>query len=134
LSSGRDTSQRSNQYESVELTAIEIKQTGEKKDWQQEPLHWKLLTSLSVNTVTEALQCVQWYYRWLKGSIMYSKAVRMKKLQLKQASSLQKAIRSPCFSYENNTMGPYQSKSTPDINCEVVLTKEQMDSIIYADT
>ncbi|HXB11853.1 MAG TPA: IS4 family transposase, partial [Bacteroidia bacterium] len=33
-----------NKYESVELTAVEIKQKGDKHDWQEEPLHWKLLT------------------------------------------------------------------------------------------
>ncbi len=44
-----------NQYESVEMTAIEVKQRGPKKQWQQEPIHWKLLTTLPVNSVDESL-------------------------------------------------------------------------------
>src|ERR1044071_7046726 len=88
--------QRSNnQYESVELSAIEIKQKGEKKDWQEEPVHWKLLTSVEVNNVTGALQCVQWYcYRWLIERFHYvlKSGTRIEELQLKDAGSLQKAI------------------------------------------
>lgn len=45
-----------NQYESVEMSAIEVKQKDAKKQWQQEVIHWKLLTTLSIGSVEEALQ------------------------------------------------------------------------------
>jgi hypothetical protein len=44
----------------VTLTAIEVKEinnTGKKKE---DMVHWKLLTTLAVNSLTEALQCVRW--------------------------------------------------------------------------
>ncbi len=117
-----------NEYESVELTAIEIKQTGEKKDWQEEILHWKLLTSISVSTVTEALQCVQWYcYRWLIERFHYvlKSGTRIEKLQLKEAGSLQKAIHVYSLAAMRIMQMVYLSRAAPQISCEVVLTKEQ---------
>jgi Transposase Tn5 dimerisation domain/Transposase DNA-binding len=121
--------QRSNnQYESVELSAIEIKQRGEKKDWQEEVLHWKLLTSVEVSSVTEALQCVQWYcYRWLIERFHYvlKSGTRIEELQLKQTGSLQKAIHVYSLAAMRIMQMVYQSRVTPQLSCEVVLTKEQ---------
>jgi hypothetical protein len=117
-----------NQYKSVELNAIEIKQAGEKMDWQEEPLHWRLLTSLEVNTVTEALQCVQWYcYRWLIERFHYvlKSGTRIEELQLKQAGSLQKAIHVYSLAAMRIMQMVYQSIASPHLSCEVVLTKEQ---------
>jgi len=49
-------------YQSVVLTAIEIRQKGNNKDG----IHWKLLTTLTINNGEEAKQCMRWYsYRWL---------------------------------------------------------------------
>ncbi|MDQ3682102.1 MAG: IS4 family transposase [Bacteroidota bacterium] len=117
-----------NRYESVELTAIEIKQTGEKKDGQEESLHWKLLTSVSVSTVTEALGCVRWYcYRWLIERFHYvlKSGTRIEELQLKEAGSLQKAIHVYSLAAMRIMQMVYQSRVTPQLSCEVVLTKQQ---------
>lgn len=117
-----------NQYESVELSAIEIKQKGDKKDWQEEALHWKLLTSLEVNTVTSALQCVEWYcYRWLIERFHYvlKSGTQIEELQLKEACSLQKAIHVYSLAAMRIMQMVYQSRVTPQLSCEVVLTKEQ---------
>ncbi len=56
----RPTANKS-EYESVELNAIELKQISELKEWQEESLHWQLLTTINVETVTDAMQCVKWY-------------------------------------------------------------------------
>jgi hypothetical protein len=123
----------SNQYESVELTAIEIRQIGEKKDWQEEPLHWKLLTSLAVNTVTEALQCVQWYcYRWLIERFHYvlKSGTGIEKLQLTEAASLQKAIHVYSLAAMRIMQMVYLSRAAPQLSCEVVLTKQQW-TVLY---
>lgn len=117
-----------NQYESVELTAIEIKQKGGKQDWQEEPLHWKLLTTLAVTTVTAAVQCVKWYcYRWLIERFHYvlKSGTKIEELQLKDASSLQKAIHVYSVAAMRIMQMVYQSRVTPDVSCEVILTKEQ---------
>lgn len=117
-----------NQYESVSMSAIELKQVSAKQDWQEAVLHWKLLTTLSVNTVAEALQCVKWYcYRWLIERFHYvlKSGTQIEELQLKKASSLQKAIHIYSISAMRMMQLVYQSRQTPNISCELVLTKDQ---------
>ena len=117
-----------NKYESVELTAIEIKQNGDKLEWQEEALHWKLLTTLSVSTAAEALQCVKYYcYRWLIERFHYvlKSGTKIEKLQLKEAKSLQKAIHVYSIAAMRIMQMVYQSRVTPDVSCEAVLTKDQ---------
>jgi hypothetical protein len=117
-----------NQYESVEMMAIEVKQRGTKKQWQEEVIHWKLLTTLCINSVEESLQCVRWYcYRWLIERFHYvlKSGTRIEELQLKQASSLQKAIHVYSIAAMRIMQLVYQSRGTPDVSCEVVLTKQQ---------
>lgn len=117
-----------NEFERVKLTAIEIIQNGEKHDWQEEPLHWKLLTTLTISTVPEALQCVKWYcYRWLIERFHYilKSGTKVEKLQLKEASSLSKAIHVYSLAAMRIMQMVYQSRATPNVSCEVILTKEQ---------
>lgn len=115
-----------NKYESVELTAIEIKQKEGKEG--QEPLHWQLLSTLPVSTVAEAMQCVKWYcYRWLIERFHYvlKSGTKIEELQLKSADSLQKAIHVYSMAAMRIMQMVYQSRITPEVSCEVVLTKGQ---------
>ncbi len=122
-----------NQYESVVMTAIELKQVSKKQDWQEDPVHWKLLTTLAVGTIAEALQCVKWYcYRWLIERFHYvlKSGTKIEELQLRQGSSLQKAIHVYSIAAMRIMQLVYQSRHTPNVNCEVVLTKEQW-AVLY---
>jgi hypothetical protein len=126
----------SNQYDSVCMSAIELKQVSPKQEWQEELLHWKLLTTLSINQVSDALQCVKWYcYRWLIERFHYvlKSGTKIEELQLKEASSLQKAI--PVYSIAAMRIMQlvYQSRATPTVSCEVVLTKQQW-TVLYMIT
>jgi len=117
-----------NQYESVEMTVLSIKQVSAQQEWQEDILDWKLLTTLPVTTVSEALQCVKWYsYRWLIERFHYvlKSGTRIEELQLKKASSLQKAIHVYSIAAMRIMQLVYQSRQTPNVSCEVVLTKEQ---------
>lgn len=126
-----DTSK--NKYKSVTMYAIELRQVSPKLDWQEEILHWKLLTTLKVTTSEEALQCVRWYcYRWLIERFHYvlKSGTKIEKLQLQKATSLQKAIHVYSIAAMRMMQLVYQSRSTPDISCELALTKEQW-TILY---
>ncbi len=121
-----------NKYESVELTAIEIKQIGEVKK-EEDRINWKLLTTMEVETVNEAMQCVKWYtYRWLIERFHYvlKSGTKIEQLQLKQAASLQKAISVYSLAAFRIMQLVYQSRHTPDVSCEVVLTKQQW-TVLY---
>jgi Transposase DNA-binding/Transposase Tn5 dimerisation domain len=122
-----------NQYESVCMSAIELKQVSPKQEWQEELLHWKLLTTLIINQLSDALQCVKWYcYRWLIERFHYvlKSGTKIEELQLERASSLQKAIHVYSIAAMRIMQLVYQSRQTPNVSCEVVLTKQQW-AVLY---
>jgi len=112
-------------YKSVELTAIEIKQTGAQ---EAEPIHWQLLTTLEVNQLKDILKYIEWYtYRWLIERFHYvlKSGTKIEELRLKQASSLQKAIALYSIAGFRIMQLVYESRTFPDANCEVILTRAQ---------
>ncbi len=123
-----------NKYACVPMTAIEIRQVSAQQDWQEETLHWKLLTTIEVKSVDKALQCVQWYcYRWLIERFHYvlKSGTQIEQLQLQKATSLQKAIHVYSIAAMRMMQLTYQARHTPDVSCELVLTKEQW-IVLYA--
>lgn len=115
-------------YESVILTAIEVRQKGNNKDG----IHWKLLTTLNVSNAEEARQCMRWYScRWLIERFHYvlKSGCGIESLQLKKAESLMKAIAVYSLAAFNIMQLTYQSRQTPGISCEVVLTSRQWEAL-----
>ena len=115
-------------YESVTLTAIEIKERSAGAD----SIHWKLLTTLEINSATDALQCVKWYtYRWLIERFHYvlKSGTKIEQLQLKDAESLQKAIAIYSLAAFRVMQLVYESRHHPEVNCTVVLTKAQWQTL-----
>jgi len=111
-------------YQSVVLTAIEVRQKGNTRDG----IHWKLLTTLSISNTEEAIQCMKWYsYRWLIERFHYvlKSGCGIESLQLKRAESLMKAVAVYSLAAFNIMQLTYQSRETPDANCEVVLSRKQ---------
>jgi hypothetical protein len=119
-------------YESVTLTAIEIKEPGSENKKEEDIIHWKLLTTLEVNSVTDTLQCVKWYTsRWLIERFHYvlKSGTKIEELQLKDAASLQKAIAVYSMAAFRVMQLVYESRHHPEINCEVILTKAQWKTL-----
>lgn len=117
-----------NSYESVTLTAIEIKEKADNDKDIDDLIHWKLLTTLEITSVTDALKCVKWYtYRWLIERFHYvlKSGTKIEELQLKTAESLRKAISVYSMAAFRVMQLVYQSRHYPDISCEVILTKPQ---------
>lgn len=117
-----------NSYESVMLTAIEIKEHSK----EQDSIHWKLLTTLELNNLDEVLQCVKWYtYRWLIERFHYvlKSGTKIEQLQLKDAVSLQKAIAVYSMAAFRVMQLVYESRHHPEVSCEVVLTKAQWQTL-----
>ncbi len=115
-------------YESVTLTAIEIKEIDSSNKNKEDCIHWKLLTTLEVNSVTDALQCVKWYtYRWLIERFHYvlKSGTKIEELQLKDAQGLQKAITVYSMAAFRVMQLVYESRHHPEVSCEAVLTKAQ---------
>lgn len=116
-----------NSYESVTLTAIEIKEISSKTR-KEELVHWKLLTTLEVKSIQDVLQCVKWYrFRWLieRFHFVLKSGTKIEELQLKEAERLQKAITVYSIAAFRIMQLVYEARHHPDISCEVVLTKKQ---------
>jgi hypothetical protein len=49
----------------IELSIIEVKELPETVVGNEEPIHWRLLTTHQINCLDDALRCVDWYrWRW----------------------------------------------------------------------
>lgn len=121
-----------NQYESVTLNAIEIKETPDKGMRTEDIIHWKLLTTLEVQTVNDVLQYIKWYtYRWLIERFHYvlKSGTKIEELQLAQAPSLQKAIAVYSIAAFRIMQLVYQSRHHPNVTCEVILTSTQWKTL-----
>lgn len=119
-------------YESVTLTAIEIKEKDTEDKKEEDIIHWRLLTTLEVHDVTDVLQYVKWYtYRWLIERFHYvlKSGTKIEELQLKDAESLQKAIHVYSIAAFRVMQLVYVSRHYPDVSCEVVLTKAQWETL-----
>ena len=115
-------------YESVVLTAIEIRQKGKSKDG----IRWKLLTTLEIKNAEEAKQCMRWYsYRWLIERFHYvlKSGCGIEALQLKKAESLMKAIAVYSLAAFNIMQLTYQSRQTPGISCEIVFKRKEWEAL-----
>jgi Transposase Tn5 dimerisation domain/Transposase DNA-binding len=119
-------------YESVVLTAIEIKEKDSGGKAEEDLIQWKLLTTMEVKSVSDALQCVKWYtYRWLIERFHYvlKSGTKIEELQLKDAESLQKAIAVYSMAAFRVMQLVYESRHHPEVSCEVVLTKAQWKTL-----
>ena len=114
--------------ESVQLTAILLQQVSPQLEWQKELVEWKLLTSLEVLNLVDALQCVKWYcFRWLieRFHFVLKSGTKIEKLQLEEAKRLQKAIHIYSIAAMQLMKLTYLARITPEVSCELVLTREQ---------
>lgn len=117
-----------NAYESVMLTAIDIKEKTSEQRSEDDIFQWRLLTTLEINNETDVLQCIRWYtYRWLIERFHYilKSGTKIEELQLKDAESLQKAISVYSMSAFRVMQLVYESRVHPEVSCEVVLTRAQ---------
>lgn len=115
-------------YESVTLTAIEIKEINSGNKSEEDCIHWKLLTTLEISSTNDALRCVKWYtFRWLIERFHYilKSGTKIEELQLKDAERLRKAIAVYSMAAFRVMQLVYESRHHPEISCEVVLTKSQ---------
>lgn len=117
-------------YDSVELTAIEVKEQNPQRE--EDVICWKLLTTLEVKDVEDVNTYIRWYtYRWLIERFHYviKSGCKIEALQLKQAESLKKAIVMYSLAGFKIMQMTYQSRETPDISCEVVLSKVEWQAL-----
>lgn len=123
-----------NTYTPVTLTAVLVTETEPPEG--VEPLSWLLLTSLNVETFSQAAQCVIWYrYRWLieRYHFVLKSGCHLEKLQLETAERLERALATYCIVAWRLLWLTYQARKTPDISCEPALQTYEWQAL-YAFT
>jgi hypothetical protein len=121
---------KNHEYRSVELTAIEIREPGVNDE--EDGIWWKLLTTLEIKEIEDVKQCILWYtYRWLIERFHYvlKSGCKVEELQLQTAESLQKAIATYSIAAFKIMQMVYQSRESPNISCEVVLVKDEWQTL-----
>jgi hypothetical protein len=117
-------------YQSVEVTAIEVREPGVEDE--QNGVCWKLLTTMTVTNIDDVKKYILWYtYRWLIEGFHYviKSGCKIEALQLKQASSLKKAIIMYSLAGFKIMEMTYQSRATPNVNCEVLLDRKEWETL-----
>jgi Transposase DNA-binding/Transposase Tn5 dimerisation domain len=123
----RPSTAKKDSAKSVMLTAIEVREINSSAP-NKDQLHWKLLTTLEVGSLTAALQCVKWYcMRWLIERFHYvlKSGTKIEALQLKSAQRLQKAIMIYSMAAFRVMQLVYAGRQYPTVSCELMLTKAQ---------
>ena len=117
-------------YDSILLTAIEVRQPGITDD--KKGIWWKLLTTLEVGNVEDVKKYILWYtYRWLIERFHYvvKSGCGIEDLKLKRAESLKKAIAMYSLAAFKIMQLTYQSRATPEVSCEVILTTDEWQAL-----
>lgn len=88
------------------------------------PISWLLITSLEINSLEDAVACVQWYtYRWLIERYHYTlkSGCGIEKLQLETADRIQMALATYTIVAWRLLWLTYSSRVNPDLPCDAVL-------------
>ena len=121
-------------YPQVTLTAILVTETEPPEG--VEPLSWLLLTTLPVQTFSQAAQCVLWYrYRWLieRYHFVLKSGCQLEDLQLETAERLERALATYCIVAWRLLWLTYLARKTPDLSCELALQTHEWHAL-YAFT
>jgi hypothetical protein len=105
-------------YSNVTLTAILA--TEKEPPEGVEPLTWLLLTTLPVQSFSQAAQCIRWYrFRWLieRYHFVLKSGCQLEELQLETAERLERALATYCIVAWRLLWLTYQSRKTPDVEC-----------------
>ena len=107
---------------SVRLTFILIEEINPPQG--EKPVRWLLATTLPVESLEDALQCVQWYaYRWTieRFHFVLKSGCKIEERQLETAEAIERAI--PVFSIVAWRLLwlTLQARETPDAPCTVIL-------------
>jgi len=100
----------------------------------QEAVHWLLITSLSVTTLEQAHQMVEWYtYRWLIERFHYvlKSGCKLEDRQLHTQTRLERLLAVFNLVAWRLLWLTYQARQTPDESCLVALTEEEA-RVLYA--
>jgi len=96
------------------------------------PVSWMLLTTLPVETLPEALQCLQWYaYRWLveRYHFILKSGCRIEERQLGTGMRLERCLAVYTIVAWRVLWLTYLARETPTASCELALSREEWEAL-----
>ena len=96
------------------------------------PVQWLLLTTVAVNSLTDALRCIRWYsYRWLieRYHFVLKSGCRLEDLQLEAAERIQRALATYCIVSWRLLWLTYEARRSPDTPCSSVLETHEWQAL-----
>jgi len=96
------------------------------------PISWLLLTTLPVNTLADATQCLTWYsYRWLieRYHFVLKSGCRIEKLQLETADRIERAIATYSIVAWRLLWLTYEARHRPQRPCNEVLEDYEWEAL-----
>ena len=114
----------------VELWAIEVKELQGSVPKNEAPILWRLLTTHDINSVEDALRCVEWYsQRWFieeLNRVLKSKGLLIESAQLETGAALKKlAVIALQVALTTMTL-KLSLSSDQKVTANLIFTKEQL--------
>jgi hypothetical protein len=122
--------QRSRGKAALPLWAVLVREAEAPQE--VEPLEWLLLTTLQVESLEEALQCVRWYsLRWLieRYHLVLKSGCRVEKLQLETAERIEKAVAVYSIVAWKLLWLTYEVRICPEASCETALERYEWEAL-----
>lgn len=111
---------------SVSMSIIYVKEIGQQI---ANPVEWYLLTTMKIETIEQAFECVKWYtLRWLIERFHYvlKEGCKVEELQLEEAERLQKAIGIYSIVAWRLLYITYLNRIDPKILAAEILTEDEL--------
>jgi hypothetical protein len=116
--------------EGIPLYAVLVLEENAPEDMK--PLEWLLLTTLKVESLEEALQCIRWYsLRWIIEQYHFTlkSGCQIEKLQLESAKRLERAIVVYSMVAWRLLRLTYEARQSPDVSCEIALETHEWQAL-----
>jgi hypothetical protein len=114
------------QYQPVTLNALLVEEVPPPES--SKPIRWLLLTTLPIDTLEQAWQCVRWYsLRWLIERFHFTlkSGCRIEQLQLETKDRLLNALATDSIVAWRLMSLTYRARLTPEVSCEPVLQAQE---------
>ena len=116
---------------SVTINAISAKEAGNNKS-PSEKIHWRLLTTLPVDNLSNAIKCISYYKtRWLieRYHFVLKSGCKIEKLQLRDAIKIDRALALYSIAAWRLMYLTYLARVKPNFSCTIALEEDEWKSL-----
>lgn len=112
------------------LSAVDVQEISPPEG--EKPLHWRLLTSLSIRTCADAHRCVRWYsLRWLveRYHFVLKSGCRIEQRQLETGARLRNCLAVYAIVAWRLLWLTYKARQAPHASCESAFERDEWQAL-----